>query len=190
MPERACIRVRAPAPDPRVGRLGVALTLLVATVVAQLETMAARAAAPSEPFAAWLEVREQTTCEAMQDDYCLGRYGFTIEHSGIFIAGPSGGGSKVQGQIELSKLRRLRELIGQVSSSLPNSKRICSRGGLPGIKDQVDITFSGGSVVRVYDLGGRVGTLCYVGKWSQVRAFHDYLHGLMAFYYPVPFLKN
>jgi hypothetical protein len=177
-------------PALRVGRLRVLVTLLIGTLVALSEAMAVRAAAPGVLSGSWLKVREQTTCEAMQDDYCLGRYGFTIKHGGGFIAGPSGRGSKAEGQIELQELRRLRELIGQVSSSLSSAKKVCNADGLPGIKDQVDITFSGRLMVRVYDLGGSVGKLCYIGSWNQVREFHEYLHGLMTRYYPVPFPKN
>jgi hypothetical protein len=55
------------------------------------------------------------------------------------------------------------------------------------MRDQVDITLSDGVVVRVYDLGGRVGTACYVGNWERVRDLHKHLHELMGQYYPVPF---
>jgi len=126
-------------------------------------------------------------CEAMQDDYCLGRYGFTIRHSGAFIAGPTGRGSKAEGKIRLQELRRLRELIDRASTGLSSAKKTCEPGALPGIKDQVDVTFTGGTVVRVYDLGGSVGRLCYVGSRAQVRELQEYLHRLMAQYYPVPF---
>jgi hypothetical protein len=139
--------------------------------------------------AAWLEVREQTACEGMQDDYCLGRYGFTIKHDGTFIAGPSGLETKVKGRLERQELRRLRELIGQFSTMFPSEEKNCEPGGLPGIKDQVDITFSGGHVVRAYDLGGRIGKVCYVGNKDRVRKLHEYLHDLMTRYYPVPFPK-
>src|SRR5205807_2728363 len=94
--------------------------------------------------ATWSEVREQTACEAMQDDYCLGRYGFTIKQDGTFIAGPSDRGSKTEGRLERQELRRLREFIAQLSTKLPSGEQNCDPGGLPGIKDQVDITFSAG----------------------------------------------
>src|SRR5260221_13952401 len=49
------------------------------------------------PAAAWLKVSERVACEAMQDDYCLGRYGFTIDSDGTFVAGPPGGGGQSHG---------------------------------------------------------------------------------------------
>jgi hypothetical protein len=139
--------------------------------------------------AAWLEVREQTACEAMQDDYCLGRYGFTIKHDGAFIAGPSGRGIKAQGQLTPQELRRLRELVGRLSETLPNEEKKCDPGGLPGIKDQLDITFSDGQVTRVYDLGGNVGKVCYSGTRDRIQHLHEYVQELLARYYPVPFPK-
>jgi hypothetical protein len=184
---RRVAQVGALALARRVEGLGPFLFLLTGVFASLSELMAVRAAAPSVPSASWENVREQTTCEAMQDDYCLGRYGFTIKHSGTFIAGPSGRGSKVEDQIKLQELRRLRELIDRVSTGLSSAKKTCEPGALPGIKDQVDITFTGGTIVRVYDLGGSVGRLCYVGSWEQVRELHEYLHGLMARYYPLPF---
>lgn len=144
---------------------------------------------PSAVAAAWLEVREQTACEAMPDDYCRGRYGFTIKHDGTFIAGPSGRGSKAEGRLERRELRRLRKLIGQFSATLPRAANNCASGGLPGIKDHVEITFSGGQVVQVYDLSGGVGKICYVGAREQVDQLHEYLRKLMTRYYPVPFPK-
>lgn len=166
------------------------VAFVMSIVVALGQPVAVRAVVPSVLSAAWLELREQTTCEAMQDEYCLGRYGFTIKRDGTFIAGPSARGIKVEGQIKLQEVRRIGKLIGRISPTLSTGEVICKPGGLPGIKDQVDITFNGGPVVRVYDLGGTVGKLCYSGGWDQVRNLHKYLRGLMTRYYPVPFPKD
>jgi hypothetical protein len=123
----------------------------------------------------------------MRDDYCLGRYGFTIKSDGAFVAGPSDRGSKVDGRIKPVELRRLDDLIIQVFASPHTGGKVCRPGGLPGIKDQVDITLSTGSVVRVYDLGGSVGEECYLGTGNHVRKLHDYLRKMMTRYYPLPF---
>jgi hypothetical protein len=155
------------------------------------EAMEIHGGASTTASPAWLEVREQTACEAMQDDYCLGRYGFTIRHDGTFIAGPSGQGTKAEGQLKRQELRRLGELIGgKLSEAFPSEEKNCDPGGLPGIKDQIDITFSDGQVARVYDLGGSVGKVCYSGGTrDRIRHFHEYVRNLMAQYYPVPFPK-
>jgi hypothetical protein len=189
-PQRAGARVSAPASAPKIQRSWVLVAVVISIVAAPAEPVAIRAAAPRTLSATWLEVREQTTCEAMQDDYCPGRYGFTIKRDGTFIAGPSARGNHVEGQIRPPEVQRVGELIGRVSPTLSTGKVVCKPGGVPGIKDQVDIIFSDETVVRVYDLGGTVGKLCYIGGWNQVRNFHKYLRELMARYYPVPFPKN
>lgn len=142
------------------------------------------------PVALWAEVSERTACEAMQDEYCVGRYGFTIRHDGMFVAGAYGGGGVTEGKINPQELQQLGSLIGQASASALGGERTCSKGGLPGIKDQVDLTFAGGAVVRIYDLGGRVGEVCHVGSWDNVHRLHQYLRALMTRYYPVPFPRH
>jgi hypothetical protein len=145
-------------------------------------------AAPASPI--WLETKEQTTCEAMQDDYCLGHFGFTIKLDGTFIAGPSSLGSKIEGRIKPRELQRLKELIEHLSRSLPRGERTCERGGLPGIKDQVDITLTTGFVARAYDLGGTIGKTCYLGTEIHSRQLHEYTRRLMKRYYLIPFPKH
>jgi hypothetical protein len=182
--------VSAPVRASSFGWPCAALVWLLGTFVTLGEPLAICDAAAANPPPAWLEVREQTACEAMRDDDCLGRYGFAVEHDGTFVAGPSARGSKVEGRIKRQELRRLGELIGRLSSSLPSGEKTCEPGALPGIKDQVDVTLAGGSVTRAYDLGGSVGKICYPGARDHAHALHEYLRKLMTRYYPVPFPKN
>jgi hypothetical protein len=126
------------------------------------ETLSVSKAAILPAPAIWSEAGEETTCEAMQDDYCLGRYGFAINRDGTFIAGPSDSGSKVQGRIKSRELQRLGLLIQHFSRDLPSGEKTCNSGELVGIKDQVDVTFTNGTVVKVYDI--RNGHNCYVGR--------------------------
>jgi hypothetical protein len=154
------------------------------------EPLAFRKAVADEQLPFWLEVREQTACEAMQDDYCLGRYGFTVKRDGTFIAGPSSYGVKAEGRIKSSELRWLGKLIIQLDPDPSKWRNICIPGGLPGIKDQVDITFRSGVVGRVYDLGSSVGKICHLDTWAHIQGLHAYLHKLMTRYYPVPFPRK
>jgi hypothetical protein len=163
---------------------------LIGIFAALREPLAFLDGAPSSPPTAWLEVKEQTACEAMLDEYCLGRYGFTIKHDGTFVAGPSAHGSQAQGRVKPQELRVLGELIDQLSPSLSSWEENCHSGGLPGIKDQVDITFTGGPVARVYDLGSSIGKICYIGNWDDIDRLHQFLRKLMTRYYPVPFPKH
>lgn len=163
---------------------------LVGLLAALGKPLPLRGQGSGAPLPEWLAVSERTRCEAMQDDYCLGRYGFTIKHDGTFLAGPSPHGSKVDGRVKASELHRLGELVAQVSASATNGKRTCDPGGVAGIKDQVDVTCAAGHVVRAYDLGGSVGKICYLGSRDDVRRLHQYLRRLMSQYYPVPFLND
>ena len=160
---------------------------LIGMLVAGSEPLAAPAGPALTPAAAWLEVSEHTACVAMQDEYCLGRYGFAIRRGGTFVAGGSDGGRTMEGKLALPELQKLDSLIRVAASSARGGERRCRKGGLPGIKDQVDLTFTDGTAIRLYDLGGQVGQACYVGNWDRVRPLHDYLRRLMSRYYPVPF---
>jgi hypothetical protein len=157
---------------------------LIGVLVISLQASATSNAASRQASRIWLEAKEQTTCEAMQADYCLGRYGFAIKQDGTFTAGPTDRGTKIEGRIEMAELQRLGELIGALSSE----RRSCEPGGLVGIKDQVDITFAVGSVVRLYDLGNR--RICYFDSKASAQEIHGYVRGLMTKYYPIPFSKR
>jgi hypothetical protein len=172
------------------GVAGNAPTLMTVLVLVMAEPFAFCKAAPDEQLSSWLEVREHTVCEAMQDDYCLGRFGFAIERDGTFIAGPSSDGIKTEGRIEPSELRSLGNLIDQLDPDPSKWKKICIPGGLPGTKDQVDVTFRDGAVARVYDSGTIVGKICHLDTWDNVQRLHVYLRELMTRYYPVPFSRK
>jgi hypothetical protein len=136
---------------------------------------------------AWLSVAEQTTCEAMHDDNCLGRYGFTIYRNGSFLTGPSPEGKKIEGRITPEEMRHLEALMRAISPEASAKLLTCESRGLPGNKEQIDVTFAPETVVRIYDLGGKPGQLCYRGDSHQVEQIHKYMHSLMERYYPIPF---
>jgi hypothetical protein len=171
---------------PMTNKRLLSMLWLIGMLAAGSKPLAA-GAGPTLTPAAWLEVSERTSCEAVQDEYCVGRYGFTIRHDGTVIAGGPGGGRTVEGKITLPELEKIDSLIRAASSSARGGERTCRKDGLPGIRDQVDLTFPDGKVLRICDLGGQVGQVCCVGNWDRVRQLHDYLRGLMRRYYPVPF---
>jgi hypothetical protein len=150
-------------------------TLMIILPVVIGEPLASHKVVADEQPPFWLEVREQTACEAMQDDYCLGRYGFTIKRDGTFFVGPSSYGGKAERIIESSELRGLGYLIGQLDPDTSKWKNVCIQGGLPGIKDQVDVTFSDGVVGRIYDLGSNLGKICHLDTWGHIQELHAYL---------------
>jgi hypothetical protein len=142
---------------------------------------------PGAGPAAWLVVREQTRCEAMPDDRCLGRYGFAIERSGGFVVGPSPRGNLVRGRIAGDELQRLGRLVDRVASTLAAVPRRCAPGGIPGVGGQLEIGFADGTSAMVYDAGRPIGTICYAGNWEDVSSLRDEAGSLLTRYYPSPF---
>jgi len=139
---------------------------------------------PSPP---WRHVRVQTACEAMQDDYCLGRYGFIVESNGAYAAGPSPSGRKVEGRLKSAELQHLHQLMSKFSGETSLQERIQEQPAVPGIRDQIDIKFASGSTVRAYEVGGPARKIRHGGAWEDARRLHDYVHKLLSYYYPKPF---
>jgi hypothetical protein len=135
----------------------------------------------------WQAVRVQTACEAMSDEFCLGRYGFAVRNDGAWLAGPSPAGRRLEGHITPEELRRLDRLAMRFSTAGALQVRQEAPRTLPGVKDQIDIEFGPGEVVRVYDLGGPDRKVRYRGTWEQATRLHAETRKLLARYYPTPF---
>ena len=142
------------------------------------------------PSSHWRQVSVQTACEAMQDDYCLGRYGFSVRSDGAYAAGPSPGGRKVVGRIKPDELKRLHQLMAKFSAKSPVQDRTPEQPAVPGIRDQIDIEFAGGNTVRAYELGGSARKIRHRGAWDDAKRLHDVVHKLLVHYYPNPFPQN
>ncbi|HEX7156970.1 MAG TPA: hypothetical protein VF229_07120, partial [Burkholderiaceae bacterium] len=139
------------------------------------------------PAPSWLEVRQATACEAMRDEYCLGRYGFTVRRDGTFVAGPSDKGVEVSGRITDQEANALRALLDGLSAQALAREDSLQQRSLPGVRDQLDIRFADGSVIRAYDLGAAPNRVRFRGEWASSRRLHDFIAGLMQTYYPIPF---
>jgi hypothetical protein len=142
---------------------------------------------PGGPAPSWLEVRQSTACEAMRDEYCPGRYGFTVRRDGTFVAGPSDKGVEVSGRITDQESRSLRALLDGLSAQALAREDSLEQRSLPGVRDQLDIRFVDGSEIRAYDLGPAPNRIRFRGDWASCLRLHDFVAGLMRTYYPVPF---
>ena len=107
---------------------------VIGVIVAISEVLAVSLAASTRPAAPWVEIRESTACEAMQDEYCLGRYGFRIRAEGTFVAGGSGAGRTIEGRIATGELQQLNLLIRGVATDVQDTEKRCRKGSVPGIK--------------------------------------------------------
>src|SRR5260221_13396823 len=86
------------------------------------------------PAAAWLKVSERVACEAMQDDYCLGRYGFTIDSDGTFVAGPPCGRRKGEGRITPKGVAQVGALVLPKPATPANGTTRCHKSSTSWVK--------------------------------------------------------
>jgi hypothetical protein len=142
---------------------------------------------PSAPDAGWAQVSEHTSCEALLRQYCAGAFGFTVRSDGRFTVGPADNGATQSGAVTEAERAQLSADVSQVSANLMASPQCEPAQTIPGSSDQVDLTDARQGPVRVYDLGGTVGSVCYRGGRAQAASLHTDLAALTAKYYPRPF---
>lgn len=142
---------------------------------------------PSAPDPAWVQVTEHTSCEALLRQYCTGAFGFTVQSDGRFTVGPAENGATLTGALTESERMQVQADVAQVSSNLAASPQCDLAPTIPGSSDQIDLTDPRLWPVRVYDLGGTPGNVCYRGARDQAARLHTDLGALMARYYPRPF---
>jgi hypothetical protein len=149
-------------------------------------------ALPNAPLApargAWQSVNESTQCEALLPAFCVGLYGFSIDHQGQYTAGPSPAGHTVTGALTADEFTVLNRAAQAVAGSALTQPLACDQTGpVPGASDQIMLTGIEGQASVIYrSQGGRRST-CYAGGKHQAQRLHDALHTLMLKYYPSPF---
>lgn len=119
---------------------------------------------------------------------CAGFYGFSVNNNGMYTVGPAPGGVAQIGQIAPSELA----LINQDATAVANGdlqSASCTAGGAgaPGTSDRIDMMFTDGPTVTVYDADGSAGRVCVLGDPASVLRLHTDLQLLLDRYYPVPF---
>jgi hypothetical protein len=133
----------------------------------------------------WKSIREQTTCEAVAPGSCIGEYGFTIDATGHFTAGPSPTGLHVEGQLPNVELRKLQQAIANVG--VKSTKETCIASRLvPGSSERMTLTSSDGRERVVYRRENPTQT-CFGGNREAATRLHDVMQALMAEHYPQHF---
>jgi len=140
---------------------------------------------PGAADAAWVQVAERTSCEALNPSYCAGLYGFTVTSDGRYVVGPADDGAQAVGSISGAERAQLSADAALVVGSLGGGLQCDGAGSVPGVSDAVDLTDSRDGLSRVYDLGLK-GT-CYRGGRDHATRLHDDLKALLLKYYPRPF---
>jgi hypothetical protein len=154
--------------------LGVSLLLLAAC------------GGPTSPDRDWLEVKEETSCEALVPAFCVGTYGFTVHNDGRFTVGPAPNGASLTGTLSASEWTQFSAEVAAVATNLPG-KQECDESPrtVPGVSDRVELLLARGGSTTVYALSA--GGTCYVGGRDRATRLHDDLDGLTSRYYPRPF---
>lgn len=142
---------------------------------------------PSAPDAGWEEVAEHTSCEALLPQYCGGAFGFAVHSDGRFTVGPADDGATRSGAVTEPERAQIAADVSQVLAGLTASPQCEPAPAIPGLNDQVDISDGSRGSLRVYDLGGTLGSLCYRGGRAEAVRLHSDLAALLARYYPRPF---
>ena len=129
---------------------------------------------------------ENTTCEAMKNDHCVGFFGFSVSNAGTYIVGPASDGQKLSGQISSDELLKLSTDADAVASGNTQRPPVCSASSLiPGVSDVVALILPDQSNVQVYSQ--TAFSSCYLNDESADRKVQTDLHAIMAKYYPIPF---
>jgi hypothetical protein len=128
-------------------------------------------------------VSVMTSCEAMVKDACQGAYGFRIDESGAFVAGPSPEGHARSGQAVET---RLFVLARRALANPANSKVACpSLGPIPGTRETVTVNQKDTYLV----LKGDAGTMdprCD-GSIAGLAELFGAADAAMRRHYPTPF---
>lgn len=122
----------------------------------------------------WLQVQEQTTCEALQPSACVGAFGFTLTRDGaVFLAD-----HKDPASLPASERT---QLAGEIAALDLGARVECDASPtIPGVTDHVDVTMTDGSVVRVFDKGTTPNQTCYRGGREAAIRLHDDVAAQMA----------
>lgn len=141
----------------------------------------------SNSSAQWKNVYEQTGCEAANPSFCSGTYGFTVDNTGNYTAGPAPSGAVAKGTITADELNSLSVAANAFLSST-TSAATCFLGGdgpiIPGSGDGVTVSsVSGGSyLIQVFYPG-----TCTTADSAKASELSTEVKNLRIKYYPRPF---
>lgn len=158
-------------------RLIVILLLISATTVALAQTAKS---------ARWKSVREQTQCEAVAPGSCIGEYGFTVDPSGHFVAGPSPSGLRVEGQLSADETRDLQRAVRFTMLQGKTAETCIASRNIPGSTERLTLTTTNGHERIIYRREAPA-QLCYRGDKDTATHLHDVMQRLMAEHYPQHF---
>ena len=138
----------------------------------------------SHPLSDVVTLHQDGTCEAVNQGFCLGEFGLTVDLQGNFTAGPSPSGKVVTGSITADELAALRATLAPVVQS---DRLACQPNNpvIPGTGSNAMVSFTDGSTATTFSSGGIQS--CFRGGQAVAQPFEDEFEKLLAKYYPIPF---
>lgn len=125
----------------------------------------------------------------MDEDLCLGAFGFRVYSDRTLVAGPPSGGGVVSGIIRGRELEILDRDVAGITPTDLNAPLVCrSDRVIPGVDDKV-ILSNGQRHFVVYEENSVAlrGSDCASGDPVKAEKLHADLSAMMREYYPVPF---
>ncbi len=155
------------------------------TILLLLFTTATISAEATKP-PRWESVREQTSCEVVAPGSCIGEYGFTVDATGQFTAGPSPGGLRVDGKLPPNELLDLQRAVRAALRHANAAENCIASRNIPGSTERLTITTTNGREHVVYRRESP-SQLCFAGDRTAATHLHDVMQRLMAEHYPQHF---
>ena len=144
---------------------------------------------PSPPSGSWLKMKNKTTCEAMQNEFCVGFFGLSVAYSGEYSVGPTPEGVMLNGQITPDELIKLRSEADLVASGNTQGPPACiPSSSIPGLSDLVTLVLPDSSSVQVFSQSA--SSICFLNDVAADRQLQADLSSLTNKYYPRPFPKQ
>ena len=156
------------------------------TIILLLISATTAVAAPAKKAARWKSVRVKTTCEAVAPGSCIGEYGFTVDPSGYFVAGPSPAGLRVEGQLSADESNGLQRAVRFAILQGQNAETCIASHNIPGSTERLTLTTTNGHERIIYRREAPA-QLCYRGDKDTATHLHDVMQRLMAEHYPQHF---
>jgi hypothetical protein len=156
---------------------------------------------PVPSAALWSRIGAQDSCEALERRACRGAFGFVMQLSGHYIAGPGPDGKTVEGQVsdaELAQLRAHADALAAAARADANGQCATEAVTVPGISHFVNLELAGDAATLAVRTTGRAPgattgepvTVNFCWFNGQVGATRDLLGDIDALktkYYPALF---
>ncbi|MBU6460448.1 MAG: hypothetical protein KGQ58_06195 [Proteobacteria bacterium] len=136
----------------------------------------------------WKEIKIQSVCDGISLHLCINGYGFKINRSGHYVAGPNAEGNTVRGilnQNEMSRLENSARLVAR--AFMASSVRCRTVPGLPDIQTRLEMVLANGTIQLIRGNQGVYATMCTGDNPGAFLKLNAEVNELSLKYYPSRF---